>query len=70
MAHFVAKTLHMRPNEILDTWCVPELIVAYGQYVNDITRENYQTWASQDPQYRKGERPEKYGVKFYGNIDG
>ena len=40
MAHFVGKTLHIRPNDILDTWGVPELVVAYGHYANEITSQN------------------------------
>ena len=67
MAHFVAKHLHMRPNDILDTWGVPELIVAYGQYANEIADENYQAW--KDAHRPKGtERPEprRYVVRFIG----
>jgi len=65
MAHFVGKTLHMRPNEILDTWGVAELIVAYGEYANEISERNYEEWAHLDAKDR-GERPEKYIVKFIG----
>ena len=65
MANYVAKILHIRPNEILDTWGVPELIVAYGQYANEVSRENYEEWRHMDAKSR-GEKPEKYIVKFYG----
>lgn len=67
MAHFVAKELHIRPNEILDNWGVPELIVAYGEYTNEIAEKNYNEWQalSQDAK-RKTERPPRYYVRFLG----
>lgn len=67
MAHFVGKTLHIRPNEILDTWGVPELIVAYGQYANEITKQNYDEWMSMDAETRgKIGVVDEYAVEFYG----
>ena len=68
MAHYVGKILHIRPNEILDTWGVPELIVAYGQYANEQASENCHSW---DTVYgkRKGQippRPARYAVRFIG----
>lgn len=66
MAHYVGKVLHIRPNEILDTWGVPELIVAYGQYANEVSQQNYEEWKSLGADSRQGERPEEYIVKFYG----
>ena len=70
MAHFVGKILHIRPNEILDTWGVPELIVAYGQYANELADENYQQWKSADDA-KKGIKkdhipPRRYVVRFMG----
>lgn len=62
MAHFVAEKLMIRPNEILDSWGVPELIVAYGYYANEISLENYRYWESGD---KKRAMPKKYNVKFY-----
>lgn len=70
MAHFVGKQLHIRPSEILDTWSVPELIVAFGEYANEIANRNYKEWKSLDPQTRaKTEKPPKYIVKFIGVKD-
>ena len=67
MAHFVAKILHIRPNEILDEWCVPELIVSYGIYANEISKSNFEQWKQLDFKSRNGqERPEEYAVKFLG----
>ena len=65
MAHYVGKVLHIRPSEILDTWGVPELLVAYGEYINDVSQENYEQWKRMDAKDRGG-KPEKYAVKFYG----
>lgn len=66
MAHYVGKVLHIRPNEILDTWGVPELIVAYGEYANEVSQQNYEDWKHMDAKNR-GEKPEEYAVKFYSN---
>lgn len=67
MAHTVGKILHIRPSEILDTWGVPELIVAYGFYTDEISSENYENWKNLDSQARqKVEKPHEYHVKFYG----
>lgn len=65
MAHFVGKVLHIRPNDILDNWGVAELIVAYGEYANEISEQNYQDWRHMSANDR-GEKPERYIVKFYG----
>lgn len=65
MAYYVAKELHMRPNDILDTWGVPELIVAYGQYANEKSLQNYSDWKHLDARDRaKIPMPQKYAVKF------
>lgn len=70
MAYFVAKTLHMRPNEILDEWSAQELAVAYGQYTNEISSQNYEQWKSYDSETRsKIPKPDKYFVKFYGTLN-
>lgn len=67
MAHFVGKTLHIRPNEILDTWGVPELLVAYGEYANEIADQNYQHWKGLDSSTKaKVEKPVRYIVRFIG----
>lgn len=62
MAHYVGKVLHIRPSEILDTWGCAELLVAYGEYSNESSKEAYEIWKSGD---KKGERPDKYHVEFY-----
>lgn len=70
MAHFVGKQLHMRPREILDTWGVPELIVAYGEYSNEITNKNYEQWKALPTDTRsKSECPSQYHVKFISKVE-
>lgn len=66
MAHYVAKVLHQRPNDILDKWGVPELIVAYGQYANEEAEKNYQEWKHLPTEARaKTEKPQRFAVRFY-----
>lgn len=70
MAHYVGKVLHIRPNEILDTWGVPELIVAYGMYTNEITNQNFEQWKHLSPEARRREiQPDQYNVKFFTTKD-
>lgn len=65
MAHFVAKELNQRPNDILDGWGTAELIVAFGQYANERSNQNYQDWKNLDKESRgKIERPSRYVVYF------
>lgn len=65
MAHFVAKELRQRPNEILDNWGVAELIVAFGQYANEKSSQNYEEWKQLDSETRaKVKQPSKYTVYF------
>lgn len=55
----------MRPNDILDHWGVPELIVCYGQYRNEDALANYKEWESANTKKKKAvERPLKYDVMF------
>ena len=65
MAHYVGKILHIRPNEILDTWGVPELIVAYGQYANEAAYENWLSWKALKSK-EEPKQPPKYVVRFMG----
>ena len=65
MTHFVAKELGQRPNDILDTWTVPELLVAFGQYANEKTERNYEEWKNLSSDARaKTQMPSKYAVYF------
>lgn len=65
MAHYVAKVLHQRPNDVLDKWGVAELIVAFGEYANEESERNYQDWKSLSTEARaKIEKPNRYTVRF------
>lgn len=65
MAHYVAHELHLRPNDVLDTWGVPELVVAFGHYANEQSNKNYEEWKHLDAENRsKVQQPSKYIVYF------
>lgn len=65
MAHYVAKVLHQRPNDILDHWGVPELIVAFGEYANEQSKQNYEEWMHLDSETKaKYPKPAEYAVYF------
>ncbi len=66
MAHYVAKVLHQRPNDILDHWGVPELIVAFGEYANERAKQNHEDWKNLDSE-TKGRitKPNEYAVYFH-----
>ena len=69
MAHYVSEKLHIRPSTILDTWSVPELLVAYGTFVNEEARQHFEEWKALDPKQRgKTTRPREYIVYFVGEI--
>lgn len=69
MAYYVAKILHMRPNDILDGWSAPELVVTFGEYVNEEAYKSYQEWKALDPKTRATVKmPPKYIVYFHGEI--
>ena len=68
MAHYVAKVLHQRPNDILDTWGVPELIVAFGEYANEQATQNFADWKSLDQKTRATtKKPSEY-IAYFHNI--
>lgn len=68
MAHYVGKELRKRPSEILDSWGVPELIVAFGQYANEKSMQNYEEWKHLDPKTQaKTTKPNQYIVYFENN---
>lgn len=70
MAHYVAKKLHLRPNDILDTWGVPELLVAYGHYANEQSAKEFSEWRNLDPKARaKIQKPQEYAVLFHSFDD-
>lgn len=70
MAHYVAKVLKQRPNDILDAWGVAELLVAYGQYANQETYKNFLEYKELSQELkRKHKQPEPYAILFYTDDD-
>ncbi|OUP61678.1 hypothetical protein B5F14_01610 [Faecalitalea cylindroides] len=66
MAHYVAKILKIRPNDILDRWGVSELLVAYGIYRNEAQEKAYSEIESYNRTAKKKiPRVNRYAVKFY-----
>ena len=66
MAHYVAKILKLRPNDILDHWGVSELIVAFGYYANEAQLKAFnevESYNSTDK--KKITRVNRYAVRFY-----
>lgn len=67
MAMDVGKILKKRPNEILETWGVAELIVTWGYYMDEKIKESYETYKNLDAKERgKQKNPMQYMIKFAG----
>ncbi|WP_300919636.1 hypothetical protein [uncultured Dubosiella sp.] len=65
MVHYVAKTLKLDPNEIFDSWSVPQLIITYGVYANQESYRIHQEIKSMNAHSKKKQKvPELYAVKF------
>ena len=70
MAHYVGQKLKIRPNHILDTWGVAELIVAYGTYKNEESYTNFLEWKSLSQESKKKiKKPQEFAVLFYTTED-
>lgn len=68
MAYWVAKVLNINPNEILNNWTAPELIIAFGEYANEHTQQNLAEWKSFDSKTRGSTpKPSEYIVYFHNN---
>lgn len=66
MAHYVAKILKLRPNDILDHWGVSELIVAFGYYANEAQLKAFNEVESYNSTAKKKiPRVNRYAVRFY-----
>lgn len=65
MAHYVAKVLKIRPNDILYHWGVSELIVAYGIYANEQQQKNFNEIKEHNKvSNKKIPQIEEYAVRF------
>lgn len=70
MAYYVGKKLNMNPAEILDTWCVPQLIVTYGIYANEDQKKAFDSINEFNKNAKGKDRIPRiplYAVKFYTN---
>lgn len=66
MAHYVAKILKIRPNEIMDHWGVSELVVAFGYYANQQSEKTYQEIQEANKHSQKKiPQIDRYAVRFY-----
>lgn len=70
MAHYVGKILKIRPNEILDHWGVPELVVAFGYYAN---LQSDKTWNEINEANKNSKKKipqiDRYAVHFMQKTD-
>lgn len=65
MAYTVAKTLHIRPKEVLVDWSCEEVLVTFGVYMNDLAYEKYSEYQSLDSKTKgKIPAPPEYAIKF------
>lgn len=66
MGYSVAKTLHLRPYEVLTTWSACELLIAFGVYMNERNAEKYAEYQSLDPKTKASikDKPKEYAIKF------
>lgn len=65
MVHYVAKTLKLDPNEIFDTWSVPQLIITWGVYMNQESERIHHEIKSMNAHSKKKQKvPPLYAVKF------
>lgn len=64
MAYFVAKTLKMRPMDILTGWTCEELLVAYGVYANQKSSEAYELTSKKERRLRKMSTLDRWVMPF------
>lgn len=64
MAYFVAKTLKMRPMDILMGWTCEELLVAYGVYANQKSSEAYELTSKKERRLKKMTELDRWVMPF------
>lgn len=64
MVYYLAKKLHIRPNEILDEWCMAETLVAWGIYINMDVKEAYEHYKNRPAKERGKQNPLECKVYF------
>lgn len=69
MAYFLEEHIGVESYKILNEWGLCELIVSYGNHLNNQTFKNYLEWEQLHKSGEKvGRRPNKVAVKFIKNL--
>jgi hypothetical protein len=64
MSYYVAKKLSLDPEEIM-SWSPAKLVVTFGQYANEASYKEFETWRNlSSEQKKKTKQPPKYAVLF------
>jgi len=64
MSYYVAKKLRLDPEDVLN-WSPAKLVVAFGQYANEASYKEFETWRNlSSEQKKKTKQPMKYAVLF------
>lgn len=66
MSFYIAKVLKINPYEILENWSSSQIIVAFGNYINEKSVEAHQIWETNPDKAKRGKEPKKYVVEFVG----
>lgn len=69
MAYFVAKTLHLRPWIVLTEWTCEELLVAYGVYANQQSKESYDMKSQKEKQKDNLTYMDRWALPFFSQRD-
>lgn len=69
MAYFVAKVLKMRPYTILTEWTCEELLVAYGVYANQQSKEAYDMKSQKERVQEHLSYLDRWAMPFFSQQD-
>lgn len=69
MAYFVAKTLHLRPWTVLTEWTCEELLVAYGVYADQQSKESYDMKSQKEKQEDNLTYIDRWALPFFSQRD-
>lgn len=69
MAYYVAKTLKIRPYTILTEWTCEELLVAYGVYANQQSKEAYDMKKPAERTRERLQYIDRWALPFFSKKD-
>lgn len=69
MAYSVAKELSLRPMVILTEWTCEELLVAYGVYINQQTKESFDMMSKKDRAIKHLSWLDRWAMPFFSRDD-